>query len=69
VGALELSLLHLQPELDQAADGFGAGQLRFFLLGNPCVQGLERAIQHADAHDGPRTRRNGTPSLIRVNAN
>ena len=35
IGGFEY-ILHLQPELDQTADGFGAADVRF-LHGNPCI--------------------------------
>src|SRR5712675_204293 len=51
--------LRLQPELDQAADGFGAGWF-WLLLGDPCIENRDPVIEHSHR----RSRQPGWPSRL-----
>ena len=49
--------LRLQPDLNQAADGFGTSKLRPLLFRNPFVEGIKVMVMHLHQDPGPRARR------------
>ena len=55
--------LRLQPELDQAADGFRAGKLWISLFCNPSVERVELFV-HAHQDAGPQSGRPRTTAAL-----
>jgi hypothetical protein len=65
------SFFSLQPELDQAADGFWAGELGLLLLCDPGIERRDPIVQHpyADGHTSAGRNRPASFCLFSASAN